>query len=133
MPQPLFVSSHHKLQVASTVDDLRAILSTPDSRGGGEFWLATEADKYPCLAIRVSDGQCDVHYFPVEGHPGYRRLSAIQQNQGEYVTLRFEGCDPYGGEEMPAQFILPLQEGLDIASAFMRTGTLSEPMRWFEL
>ena len=133
MPKPLIVSSHHKLQVASTVDELRAMLSAPDSRGGGEFWLATEADRFPCLAVRVSDGQCDVHYFPFDGHPGYRRLSAIQRNQDEYVALRFEGCDPYDGEETPAEFILPLHEGLDIASAFMREGTMSEPVRWLEL
>ena len=47
--------------------------------------------------------------------------------------FRFEGCDPYDGEDTPAEFVSPLSEGLDIASAFMQEGTIHEPERWREL
>lgn len=133
MEEPLLVSSHRKSQVASTVDELRAMLSSPDGRGGGSFWLSTEKLPFPCLAIRVSDGQCDVHFFPFEGHPGFRRLSSVQRGGDEHVVLRFEGCDPHDGEETPAEFALPLSEGLDIASAFMRERAISDPEHWYEL
>lgn len=51
---------------------LIAALEWRDDRGGAQFWLTPDEQKYPALAIRVSGDLADVHYFPQEGHPGFR-------------------------------------------------------------
>ena len=131
MPLPLSVSSHLPDRVVRSNNELREVLSAVDRRGGGEFWLASPHQKFPCLAVRTSAGQAAIHYFPTEGHPGFRRL-AEHPNQSDLV-FQFEGCDPYDGESNPGEFVIPLAEALTVADHFMQQGGMCEPSKWFEL
>jgi hypothetical protein len=51
---------------------LTQILEQRDERGGGEFWLANDGDRFPCLAVVVAGAMSFIHYFPEDGHPGFR-------------------------------------------------------------
>ena len=67
----------HGVRRSWQVDDiqgLKRVLAWRDARGGAIFWLSGEDVRYPCLGIRVSGNIADVHYFPEEGHPGFRCL-----------------------------------------------------------
>jgi len=136
MPSPLAVSSHHKTLVVKDAEGLRQLLLAPDSYGGGAFWLGPINGGHPHMAIRVSGGNSDIHYFPSEGHPGFRRLAPNQgdvRDMSHDLTFRFEGCDPDEGEPVPVTFVLPLDVAVEIATGFMETGSIEEPRLWFEL
>jgi hypothetical protein len=85
------------------------------------------------MAVRVSGENSDVHYFPSVGHPGFRRLAPAQRHGSLDVAFRYEGCDPHEGEIVPAAFVLPLAQALEIATGFMETGAIDEAGQWFEL
>jgi hypothetical protein len=111
---------------------LEAALSWRDDRGGGMFWL-THDEKYPELAIRVSGDVADVHYFPREGHPGFRYLGGEGLPDGGMTTLVYQGCDPGTGEETPNKFIIPFVTARAVAMEFFHTKRMSEAGPWFEL
>lgn len=131
MPFPLHVSSHCQGRLVRSSHELLAVLSSPDRRGGGEFWLASPGQEFPCLAMRTSAGQADIHYFPAEQHPGFRRL-ADTPSQGDRL-FQFEGCDPYEGELVPGEFGVLLADALVAADHFAQQGGMHESAKWFEL
>lgn len=131
MPLPLCIRSHRKDRIVQTRDELIAALSATDSRGGGEFWLTAVGQAFPSLAVRISAGQADLHYFPVEGHPGFRRLAG--DPRPEDVLFQFEGCDPSDGECTPGCFVIPHAEALAVADYFVEHGSMCEPVRWLQL
>jgi hypothetical protein len=93
------------------VDDdksLEAALAWRDDRGGAIFWLTPDDREYPALAIRVTGDLADVHYFPLDGHPGFRCLGGDELPEGGLTTLLYPGCDPTAGEETPNEFVVPL-------------------------
>lgn len=127
----LSVSSQGRDLIVRSSDELREVLAAADRTGGGEFWLALPGQAFPSLAIRISAGQADVHYFPAEGHPGFRRLA---ERPGRSASLfQFAGSDPSSGESVPGEFVVPLAEALALAAHFMEQGGMCEPSRWFEL
>lgn len=131
MPFPLKVGIYRQELLVQSSDELLEALSTADSRGGGEFWLASSGQQFPCLAIRTSAGQADIHYFPTDEHQGFRRL-ADTPNQSDRL-FRFQGCDPYEGELIPGEFGVPLTEALHIANHFAQQEGMHEPSKWLEL
>src|SRR5438270_841396 len=54
--------------------ELIAALAWRDEKGGALFWITPDDQQYPSLAIRVTKDYADVHYFPSDGHPGFRSL-----------------------------------------------------------
>ena len=112
---------------------LDAALASRDDRGGGMFWLTPEPERYPTLALRVSGEVADVHYFPWDGHPGFRCLGGDGLPNGGSTTLVYEGCDPATGEETPNEFVIPFETALAIAKEFFRTKQMSAAVSWFEL
>jgi hypothetical protein len=127
----LKVSRQRQDFIVRSSDELREVLSSTDSRGGGEFWLSSPDQEFPCLAIRTTAGQADVHYFSAEEHQVFRRM-ADHPSQSD-LLFQFEGCDPYDGELAPGKFVVPLVEALAIADHFMQEEGMYEPSKWFEL
>jgi hypothetical protein len=122
---------------ASTTDvhdeaELIAILATRDARGGALLWLSHDAS-YPTLAIRISGQQVDIHYFPNEGHPGFRCLANDMSNCNEDSVFIFKGCDPATGEIVPSEFVVPIDTVNAVALEYFRSGKMSSSEQWFEL
>jgi hypothetical protein len=120
----------------SNVEDekaLEAALMWRDSRGGAEFWLSQEGEKYPCLAMQISGSVGHVMYFPNDGHPGFRCLGGEGLAKGGATTLVFLGCDPGDGVDVPNEFVVPFGKALLIAKDFFRNRKMSDTVAWFEL
>jgi hypothetical protein len=125
-------ASHRSWQV-SDGDGLRAVLAWRDKRGGAQFWLSEELEKYPVLAITVTSEVAHVIYFPREGHAGFRCLGGQGLPKDGSTTFFFDRCDPATGEEAPNEFVVPLETARSIAAEFLRTKQMSEVVSWLEL
>ena len=114
-------------------EDLLSALEMRDQRGGAEFWLTADAGHLPALAIRLSGQLADVHYFPGDGHPGLRRLGAVDLPVGGATLFVYEGCDPASGESVPNEFLISATMALSIAADFFETQKIPEAASWLEL
>lgn len=112
---------------------LERALAYRDRRGGAQFWFSPNNTDYPCLGFRISGEIGDIHYFPEEGRPGFRRLGGKDLPQGGMTVLVFEGCDPGDGEESPNAFILPVKEIIEVAKCFLCMHRIVDLEAWEEL
>jgi len=130
------IDGHHRTWSATDEATLAQVLRSRDRAGGGQFWLAHDERPYPAVAIRISGDLGDVHFFPFEGHPGFRALAPASmgpEHGGKVTTLVYEGCDPASGEDTPGEFILPVDTVVALAREFFRTGARPAGASWFEL
>jgi Immunity protein Imm1 len=127
------VGGHNQTVQVEDLTSLEAVLARRDHRGGGLFWLTPDGERFPALAVRVSGDLADVHYFPWDGHPGFRCLAGDGLSEGGLTTLVFEGCDPASGEDTPNEFIVPFETARSIAKEFFHSRQMSEAVSWFEL
>lgn len=114
-------------------EGLGEVIAWRNSRGGGIFWMAHEGDDYPLLEIRISGDVADVHFFPKEGHPGFRCLGGWGLPVDGSTKLVYQGCDPGDGEEIPNRFIIPLATARRVAREFLARKRMSDAVSWFEL
>jgi hypothetical protein len=112
---------------------VEAALGWRDDRGGGIFWLSPDDERYPALAIRVSGDLADVHYFPRDGHPGFRCLGGEGLPQGGLTTFVYRECEPATGEKILNKFVVSFEIASAVAREFFRTEQMSEAVPWFEL
>jgi len=127
------IEGHHRRWNASDETALEDVLRFRDDLGGAQFWITDDDDPFPAVAIRLSGDFADVHYFPHDGHPGFRALAETPPPAGQTTTFIYEGCDPPTGEETPSEFVLLASTAIDVAKEFQRTGTRSPVLSWFEL
>lgn len=127
------IDRHARTWQVNDEKGLEEVLSSRDSRGGGLFWLAHDDAKYPCLAIRVSGDVADVHFFPRDGHAGFRCLGGEGMPDDGSTMLVFEGCDPRDGEETPNWFVVPVERAISIGREFFRSKRMSDAGSWLEL
>jgi hypothetical protein len=117
----------------TNVKELDAALASRDKKCGAMFSISPDDDEYPSLAIRVTKDYADVHYFPYDGHPGFRCLGGEELPEGGWTSLVYQGCDPGDGEETPNEFIVPFATACAIANEFFRSGERSGAVEWLEL
>jgi len=127
------IEGHNREWNAGDEAELEQILAFRDTVGGAQFWLSHPELQHPFVAIRVSGGLCDVHYFPETGHPGFRALATSPATHNQTVSFVYEGCDPSSGEDVPAEFVLSFSSAVTIAREFYRAQTLPASASWFEL
>jgi hypothetical protein len=114
-------------------ESLDTALTWRDHLGGGIFWLTSDEQVYPALAMRVSGDLAEVHFFPRDNHPGFRCLGGRGLPERGWTTLVYQGCDPASGEQTPNEFVVPFETALSVAKEFFRTKQMSETVSWFEL
>jgi len=133
--QAMKIEGQHCKWHAQDEATIQQVLEFRDEVGGAVFWLARDDARYPTLAIRISGDMADVHYFPHEGHPGFRALAEPSVREGQPTNFLFiyEGCDPATGEETPSEFVIPLSTAIALAKEFHRSGARSSAVSWFEL
>jgi hypothetical protein len=113
---------------------LEAALSDRDAKGGAWFLLGDSDQGYPQLSITVSGGVADVHYYPRDGHAGFRCMAPDQLSDVDaFTTFVYEGCDPASGEQVPNEFVVQVDVAMSVAKAFLATRGLLPSVRWFEL
>lgn len=117
----------------NTAKELAKALAWRDARGGALFYITPDGDKYPSLTIRVTEDYADVHYWPYDGHAGFRALGGKGLPAGGWTTFLYEGCDPGTGEETPNEFILPFTTARSLAKAFLHAREKSDEVEWLEL
>ncbi len=127
------ISANHNKWDVHDDQGVERVLSTRDARGGGEYWLAEGVRDYPCLGVTVSGDQSAIHYFPEEGHPGFRCLGGIGLPTDGKSTFEFDGCDPGNGMEVPNGFVVPVATAVAVAKDFLRCKNLPTSAEWFEL
>jgi hypothetical protein len=127
------IGGYRKMWHVSDAESLAAALAWRDARGGGIFWLSPDEDEFPALTARVSGEVADVHYFPYEGHPGYRCLSGECLPEDGMTTFVYEGADPSTGEETPNEFVISFETARSLAAEFFRSNEKPESVTWFEL
>lgn len=129
------IEGHHRQWEARDESSLERVLRLRDLVGGAQFFLSHADSRYPALAIRVSGHIADVHYFPFEGHPGFRALATPGGSSSgvRMVYLVYEGCDPSTGEETPIDYALPAEVALSLAMEFYRKQEMPAGASWLEL
>lgn len=127
------IQGHGKSWQADDVESVQDALAWRDKRVGALFWLAPDHENFPTLAIRISGEIADIHYFPQEGHPGFRVVGGDGLPEGEMSTLVFDGCDPASGEETPNEFVVTVETAGVVATEFFQSKQMSETVGWFEL
>src|SRR4051812_8518421 len=108
-------------------------MASRDDKGGALFYITPDEEQYPSLAIRVTKDYADVHYFPYDGHAGFRCLGGEGLPKDGWTNFVYQGCQPGTGEETPNKFILPFATACSVAKAFLRTGQRSDAVKWLEL
>ena len=93
--------------------DLKDVLNRRDRKNGLELWIADSPNSFPCIAVHISPPWCDLHFFPYDGHAGFRCLSDDTVDEGETHFL-WQGCDPGDGEFVPNRFVLRLEDVLGV-------------------
>ncbi|MFT3883276.1 MAG: Imm1 family immunity protein [Gemmatales bacterium] len=128
------VEEYSRSLEVTDVKELAAALHSRDERGGALFCLTPdENERYPSLVIRVTKDYADVHYFPCDGHPGFRCLGGVDLPETGWTRFVYKGCDPEAGEGTPNKFIIPFDSACAIAEEFLRSSQRSHAVDWFEL
>lgn len=73
------------------------------------------------------------HYFPEDGHPGFRCLGGHGLPVGGMARLDYQGAVLEAGEYTPNEFIVPVEVAHEIAVEFFRSQQMSAAVTWFEL
>jgi hypothetical protein len=129
----MLINGHHRNWQVTDLIGLDAVLTWRDDCGGGLFCLSSDGVRYPELVLRVSGGMADVHYFPQDGHPGFRALGGDGLAKGGVTKLLYQGADPVTGEETPNEFIFPFETARSIAVEFFQSRQMSRAVSWLEL
>jgi hypothetical protein len=111
--------------------DIAAALS---KRYGGRntFWLFHGNEQRPELNILVSGDLAYAHFFPKEGHPGYRSVGTLQNlRPGEdTVFFLYNSREPV---EIMNEAIIPFSDALRGAQEFAISKTFPKSIRWSSL
>jgi hypothetical protein len=127
------IGGYHRTWKAEDIESLRAALAWRDLKGGAIFWLGDGHGEYPQLAIRISGDFADIHYFPEEGHPGFRSLGGEGLPKGGMTTFIYDGSDPAEGEDTPNEFVVSPAVVWLVAKEFFLSKRMSNAVSWFEL
>jgi len=127
------IAGDHQTWQVDDLEGLRAVLAWRDSKGGAIFWIGEGYQKCPELAICISGESAHIHYFPEDGHPGFRCVGGEGLPQGGMTKFVFEGCDPGTGEDTPNGFVVSLMTVWLVTKEFFLSKRMSNSVSWFEL
>ena len=130
----------NKLQISSFCGDveipsielIETELSQKDHRGANCFWINTPGSDYPSLNILVIGDFAYAHFFPEEGHAGFRSVAEVHDlpEDGEIIFYLSES------EEEQAiwnDMVIPFSKAVDLVKEFFEAGELPKTIEWEEL
>ena len=116
---------------ASRNDEVEVALARRYGNSVNAFWLSREDNDYPFIIILVNREISSIHYFPLEGHPGFRPVGhAVLPAQG--MTTFFMNS-PREAEYMINASVVPFSTALAVAKEFLISTALPRSVEWFEL
>ena len=113
-----------------TGSEIAAVLARRHDRCVNEFWLFHTGKEFPRMAINVAGDLAFVHYFPSDGHPGWRLLGQVAGLDPKGET-EFQICGEY--DTTPNAFVVPCRVALEAAIAFSNDTRMPEVGEWYEL
>ena len=117
------------VQEVCVASELSAALMRRHGPSVNEFWLSHE-NKYPAMTIWVKDVVATLHYFPREGHPGFRSLGDVAQAEQETV---FCTESVWHTESVSNKFVVPFVVAMAAALEFLLSKELPRSVNWMEL
>lgn len=129
------VHSHRGVEIAKSSDELVALLSLLDNKGGGEYWVNPTGKEYPCLNIRFCGRWADVHSFEREGSVlRCLRPDAAEKLPGSFTKFEFDGWyEPEGQHMTPNEFVIERDTAIHIARAFFKSNCVPTDVQWYRL
>lgn len=108
-------------------DILVETLDERDASGLNEFVVSAD-DAYPYMTILVNHTAACAHYFPADGHPGYRSWG--RGGEGEL----FAAGSPGEMVEVDGDAIVSWEDAVDAVLEFQRLGgAMPRRLAWREL
>ena len=112
---------------------IKDILSKQNSDGFNEFWISTEKP-FPFMAALTKGKLAYVHFFPEDGHPGFRGLAAEGDNdlsEDDVTVFMSNNCS----EKMWIEncCVIPLEKTVNVIEQFFETDKLRGMIEWDEL
>ena len=100
--------------------------------GANEFALSHGRQRYPAIVVAVKGDLAALHYFPSEGHPGFRATGNLAGLEPLEMTTFWITA---GGEtiEVLNDAVMPFAVALTAAKEFLANGGLPRSVEWFEL
>ena len=102
-----------------------------DGEEVNHFWLDHD-EAYPSLAIPIRGNLAGLHYFPEEGHPGFRsegNMKGLKMGKTTefYMNIHGQSIDVINDA------IVPVSVALRVAKEFFYSKELPKSVEWFEL
>lgn len=97
-----------------------------------EFHITHGDAEYPMLDVLVTGDLAALHYFPREGHPGFRAAGNLAGlEQWEITVFDISACGDTIGVLNDA--VMPVARALAAAKEFLTSDQLPQSVEWFEL
>ncbi len=110
-------------------NEIKNVLSIRVNDQVNEFWIGMEEEPYPCLCVSVNGEKAHVQYFEEAGEPGIQAIG--NDNSGEMCV--FYTNTPTEKIEIEKQFVITINQAIDIVEFFYRTKELTNEVQWYEL
>jgi hypothetical protein len=112
--------------------ELAIVLKRRHGNDANEFWLSHGNDRYPAISLLVNGDLAALHYFPKEGHPGFRSAGNVAGLKPEEMTTFWISA---GGETIDVlnDAVMPFAVALAAAMQFLTSDELPQSVEWFEL
>jgi hypothetical protein len=126
------IQDFERVYDANASDEIDSAMAKRYGSGVNAFWLSHGSSKYPSILILVNGDLASLHYFPEEGHPGFRSVGTVQGLEPGGTTAFFMNNVK---EEQPIlnDSIVPLSTALKAAKEFSASTELPHSVEWFEL
>jgi hypothetical protein len=112
--------------------DLETVLMRRHRDGVNEFWLSHSNQRYPAIAMSVKGNLSALHYFPRDGHPGFRSAgNAARLNPDGMTTFWISAS----GDTIDVlnDAVMPFPLALAAAKEFLISDELPQSVEWFKL
>jgi hypothetical protein len=118
--------------VEATGDAIDAAMGPRLGAGLNSFWLSHGDRRFPVLSVLVNGDLATLHYFPFEGHSGFRSLGSLPDlNPDGRTTFVLEHLRDE--QPTPNTFVVSLADALRTAKEFAGSQDLPKSLNWFEL
>ncbi len=101
----------------------------------GAFDLSHQ-EPFPWLSILINDSLACLHYFPVEGHPGFQSQagSGLPPTATDETVHFLQSSGSEGDSfDLPLSVAVPVELALLAAQQFFDTSALPNCIQWWEL
>jgi len=116
-------------------NDISEFESVLDKRYGPDvnaFWMMHDEELNPAISLLVRGDLSYIHYFPVEGHPGFASVGSIEDlDMDGFTTFRFETLEQE--QEIWNRQVIPASAAMSAAKDFFNSKELPKSILWNEL